>query len=382
MAIRIHNVPAVVEWTDTLSTPRSFLHLAGPDGPSLQLHLYVDEEKQTAIFKIRVRLDFGEGTVQQGGDYLYLWVHPSDVVLLLEDPVHCLQGGVSTVLRGPTICLRLVLSKPASMVAPSDFPLPLRDRQNPQMLNSLILLAKQTVFTIYVERRLVPDQEKIQQLCEAFCNGTVKQHPRHDTLRDFYKGRDAMIIEDLACFAGSGVKSTGLTADGPSHTRDPGDPPSYAKQRPPSPSLFAQQPSNKRQRVTAGASTTISPNADDVYTKLLTEQKAQMDAFFSLQQAQMAKILDRMRAQVDRMPDQVIARVDKRVNEEMAVIWDKKPSEWVQVTQQLVQQEVEDALERSLPGKMEEFKEIVMQECLDHLKDDLEGGMVSIKLPR
>ncbi|KAH8767224.1 hypothetical protein F5883DRAFT_72393 [Diaporthe sp. PMI_573] len=239
-----------------------------------------------------------------------------------------------------------------------------------------------TVFTIYMERRLVPDQEKIQQLYEAFCNGTIKQHPRHNTLRDFYEGREAMIIEDLACFAGSGVKSTGLTANRPSHTRDPADPPSYAEKRPPSPSLFARQPSNKRQRVTAGASTTISPNADNVYTKLLTEQKAQMDTFFLLQQAQMAKILDRISAQVARMPNQVIARVDKRVNEEMAVIWDKKPSEWVEVTKQLVQEEVEDALEGSLPGKMEEFKEIVMQECLDHLKDDLEGGLVSIMLPR
>jgi hypothetical protein len=82
----------------------------------------------------------------------------------------------------------------------------------------------------------------------------------------------------------------------------------------------------------------MSPDINGVYTEFLAQQKAQMDAFFSLQQAQMGKILARMGAQVDRMPDQFIARVDKRVNEEMAKIWDKKPSEWVQVTRDIVQQ--------------------------------------------
>ncbi|KAH8763807.1 hypothetical protein F5883DRAFT_646200 [Diaporthe sp. PMI_573] len=396
MATRIRNIPAVAEWADTSSTPRSFLHLAGPDDPSLQLNLHFDEQEQTAIFKMRIQVLLGsaEKTAHRDVEYLYLWIDPKDVILLLQDPVHRLQDGVSAVLRGPTTCLRLVLSKPAYVVAPSDSPLPLREGLGPQMLNSLILLAKQTVLTIHIEQHLVPDQKKIQRLCQAFCNGSVKPHPRHNTLRDFYKGRDAMIIDDVACYTTSGVHPAVLTGNGPKHARDGATPPPYTEARPPPPSLFAQPP-KKRQRVTADVSTTMnkrqllpaagsttSPDISGVYTELLAQQKAQMDAFFSLQQAQMAKVLACVGAQADRVPDQVITQVDKRVKEEMATIWDKRPCEWEQVTRSVVQQEVEDALERSLPHEMEEFKETLKEECLDHLKNDLEEGLVKIILPR
>ena len=406
MPFRIRNAPAVLEWIDTSSTPRSFLHLGGPHGPSLQLHLNYDEEKQTAIFKIRVLLDFGEGTVPQDGDYLYLWIHPGDVVLLLEDPVHRLQDGAS-VLRGRTTCLRLVLNKRASVVAPSDFSLPSRGGPSSQMLNSLFLLAKQTVLAIHIEQRMVPGPEKIQQLCQALCNGRVKQHPRLD-LRDFYVGRDAMVIKDLACFAGLDVQSTTLTAGGPAcgDTHNAVTPPPYTEGRPlHPPSIFAKRPAEKQQRVTAqepaekrkrvtiqepaekrqratDMSTTRSPDITTIYTTLLAQQTAQMETFFSFQRAQMAKVLDIIGARVETMPEQVITRVDKHVREEMARIWDKRPHEWEQVTRDIVQEEVLDALERSLPKEMEEFKESLKEECLNDLKDILEGGLVSITLPR
>ncbi|KAH8744554.1 hypothetical protein F5883DRAFT_22209 [Diaporthe sp. PMI_573] len=370
MATRMRNIPAVVEWTDTLSTPRSFIHLAGPHDSSLQINLSFDEQEQTAIFKIKIQVLLGvkEDTAHQDVDYLYLWIHPKDVILLVQDPMHRLQDGVSTVLRGPTTCLRLVLSKPAYIVAPSGFRLPLREGLGPQMLDSLVLLATQTVLAIHMEQRLVPNQTKIQHLCQAFCNGSVKQHPRHNTLRDFYKGCDAMIINDLALYARSEVKSTALTSDGPNNARDrpnnardgpsnardgPNNardgaiPPPYAKARSPPPSLFAQQPLNKRQRVAADISTTISPDIN-----------------------------------VDTIPDQVTRQVDKHVKEEMAKIWDKRPYEWEQVTRDVVQQEVEYALETSLPKEMEGLKEAVKEECLDDLKDDLEEGLVRIFLPR
>ncbi|KAL2272808.1 hypothetical protein FJTKL_05968 [Diaporthe vaccinii] len=379
MATRIRNVPVVFEWADTssTSTPRSFLHLAGPDDLSLQLNLYFDEQEQTGILKIRVLLD-RKGPPHQGRDYLYLWIHPKDVILMLQDPVHRLHDGVSTVLRGPTTCLRLVLSKPASMVAPSDCSLPLREGPGPQMLDSLILLTKQTIFTIHMDQHIIPAPEKIQQLCYAFCNGSIEQHPRHNTLRDFYKGRDAVIIKDLACFAGLNVKSTGLTADGPSNARDAETPPPYADGQPPPPSLFAQQPPNKRQRVTANVSTTISSDIGGVYTELLAQQKAYMDAFLSSQQAQMEKILASMSAQVDKMADKVIKQVDKRIIEESATIWDKKPSQWEWMIQNGIQREVEDAL----PKELEDFRDTLRQECINDLKDDLEGGLVSITIPR
>ncbi|POS71035.1 hypothetical protein DHEL01_v210574 [Diaporthe helianthi] len=393
MPVRIRNAPAVVEWIDTSSNPRSFLHLGGLEGPSLQLQLHYDDEKQTAIFKIRVLLNFREGTVHQAGDYLYLWIHPGDVVLLLQDAAHRLQDGAS-ILRGPTTCLRLVLSTPASVVAPSDFSLPPRESRGFQTLNSLVILAKQSILTIYIEQRMAPDPEKLQQLCQALCNGSVKRHPGHD-LRDFYEGRDAMIIKDLGHFAGSDMTCQGLTAGGPGNTpHNAVTPPPYTEARPPpSPSIFAQRPAEKRQRITAQETpekrqratdliASRSPDITTVYTTLLAQQTAQMETFFSFQRTQMAKVLELIGARVETMPAQVTRRVDRHVREEMARIWDKRPHEWEQVTQAMVQEEVEDALERSLPQEMEKLKECLKEECLDDLKDVLEGGLVSITLPR
>ncbi|KAI3392074.1 hypothetical protein diail_6282, partial [Diaporthe ilicicola] len=349
-------------------------------------------------------LNFGEGTEPQDGDYLYLWIHPGNVVLLLEDPAHRLQDGAS-VLRGRTTCLRLVLSEPASVVAPSDFSLPSRGRPGSEILNSLILLAKQTVLTIHIEQRVVPGPEKMQQLCQALCNGRVKQHPRND-LRDFYEGRDAMIIEDFDYLAGLGAQSTTLAAGGPGDTHNGATPPPYTEARQvPSPSIFPRRPTEERQRVTAQEPAekrkrvtaqepaekrqrakdmvaTRSPDITTVYTTLLAQQTAQMETFFSFQRAQMAKVLDLIGARVETIPEQVIARVDKHVREEMARIWDKRPHEWEQVTRDMVQEEVLDALERSLPKEMEGFKDSLKEECLDDLKDVLEGGLVSITLPR
>ncbi|KAG6354889.1 hypothetical protein INS49_003970 [Diaporthe citri] len=56
MALRMRNVPAVFEWSDLLSTPRSPFYLAGPEPLSVQLGLHFNEEQETASFKIRVLL--------------------------------------------------------------------------------------------------------------------------------------------------------------------------------------------------------------------------------------------------------------------------------------------------------------------------------------
>lgn len=383
MTTRIRDIPAVVEWADNTSTPRSFLHLAGPDSTSVQLSLRFDEQEQTAIFKFKLRVRLGGGgETPEEAAYLYLWIQPGDVLLLLQDPAHHLQDGVCAVLQGPTTCLRLVLSRPVCVVAPTGSPLPLQQGLGPQMLDSLISLTKQTVFAIHLEQSQMPDQKKIEHLCQAFCNGTAKQHPRHGTLGDFYKGHGAVIINDLASYARSEGKPTARAVDGPENARGGANPPPYAEAPRPLPSNSAHQPSNKRRRTTTDLSTTISADVNAVYAELVAQQKAQMDKFFSLQQAQMADVLARMGAQVDRVPSQVIARVDKCVHAEMGKIWDKKPREWEEVTRNIVQQEVDYAYEARLPDMLADLEDAVKEKCLDHLKDDLEGGLVTITLPR
>ncbi|POS74530.1 hypothetical protein DHEL01_v207080 [Diaporthe helianthi] len=250
------------------------------------------------------------------------------------------------------------------------------------MLSSLIRLTKQIVLAIHVEQHQIPDQNWIERLCQAFCNGSVTQHHRHSILGDFYKGRGAIIVNDPAPYASSETKPTSLTVDGSKNARGVAISPPYAEAPPPPPSIFASKPSNKRQRVTADASTAMLRDVDSVYTELLAQQRAQMDKFFSLQQAQMADVLARMGTQVDKMPKQVMTQVDKRINEEMGKIWDKKPREWEGATRNIVQQEVDYALETSLPDKLEELQDAIMDKCLDRLQEELEGGLVTITLPR
>ena len=109
-------------------------------------------------------------------DYLHILVNPSDVILLLQDPAHHLPDDVSDVLCGPTTCLCLVLSKPLSIAAPSDISLPLQEC-NSQLLSSLSLLTKQTVLTVHFSQHHVSSPEVLQQLYQAYYNGSIKQHP-------------------------------------------------------------------------------------------------------------------------------------------------------------------------------------------------------------
>ena len=96
----------------------------------------------------------------------------------------------------------------------------------------------------------------------------------------------------------------------------------------------------------------------------------------------MEKVVALIGAQVERIPEQVIRQVDKRVKEEMAIIWDQRPHAWEQVTRDIIQQEIEDALERSLPQEMEDFKETLKDECINEMQHYMGEGLVSITFPR
>lgn len=279
--------------------------------------------------------DFGaqndHDTARKDGDYLHILVHPSDVVLLLQDPAHHLPDGVSAVLHAPTTCLRLVLRKPVSIAAPSDISRLQKGRDYFRLLGSLRMLAEQTVLTIRFGQRHVPDPGAIQQLCQAFCSGSVKQHPRHNTLQDFYPGRGATVIEDFGNFAGFETTTPALECNKPDDDgQNTKSPPPYAEAQPtpqpaplpvpqapgagPPPSLFAQPP-RKRQRASTITSTTAPPDTRNFYSEFLAQQKAQTEAFLS-QQAQMGKMLAHLGNQVEQMPDRLIKSVNECLGEE------------------------------------------------------------------
>lgn len=386
MALRIRNVPAVIEWSDISATPRLPMYLAEPHPQSVQLSLHFDQQQQATSFKIRILLNTRKERAGKDGDYLHILVNPSDVILLLQDPTHLLPDDVSDVLRGPTTCLRLVLRKPLSIAAPSDISLP--EERNSQLLSSLSLLAKQTVLTVHFGQHHVSSPEVLRQLCQAYCNGSVKQHPRHNTLQDFYPGRGAIIIEDFDCFTGLKSKPPVFGSHGPGDAQSTKIPPPYAEAQPPAaqlpeaeppaqppPSLFARQSPMKRRRTSTSIGTTPL-NAHNFYTEFLAQQKKQTEAFL-FQQAQMGKMLAHLGNQVEQMPDQIMTWADKRLSEEMA----KRREKEEEAIQSIIQQEVEVATIACLEKERENFQHSIKEDVVDDLKSILENGLFTISLP-
>lgn len=376
MTLRVRNAPAVVEWCDISSTPRSFLYLPPSDTPSVQLNLHYDEQQNNASFKVRILIHLGDEATDGNREYLYLWIHPKDVILLLQDPVHH-PGEAISILRGPTTCLRVVLAKPVSVVWPVDVPLPMQSRQNHQLFDALRKLARQTVLAIHVDQCHMSNPEVVQGLCRAFTNGSIKQHPRHDTLQDFYKGRGAAFVQDFSS-AENNPTSPDEVDDGKCAT----GPPAYSDARPEPPlSLFVQQPPRKRQRVSSDPA--ASSGVADVCAQVLLQQKEQMEEFIHIQQTHMGKVLACLSDRVESMEGRLTRQLDNRIGKEIERVNEQERervgSEDIRV---LVEREVEDVLERSLARGREELKDSIREECLDDLKNDLEAGLVSIILPR
>lgn len=175
MVFRMQNVPAVFEWSDVLATPRAPLYLAGPEPPSVQLSLFLDEEAQAASLVVQVLLNLrGEATDETNGEFLYGVTTPQNIALLCHDPAHHLPDGVSTVLGfSRTTCLRLVLRDPFLIDYPTGVALPLRaNRRSQQLLSSLESFAKQTVFAVHVEEDKISSTAALQRLCHVFTKGS------------------------------------------------------------------------------------------------------------------------------------------------------------------------------------------------------------------
>ncbi|KAH8747974.1 hypothetical protein F5883DRAFT_583246 [Diaporthe sp. PMI_573] len=214
MVFRMHNVPAVFEWSDASSMPRAPLYLAGPEPPSVQLSLFLDEEHQAASLVVQVLLNLrGEATDETSGEYLYGVIASSNIALLCHDPAHHLPDGVSPVLDGPsTTCLRLVLHDPVPILSPVDVALPLRaNRRSQQLLSSLELFAKQTLFAVHVEQHHISSAAALQRLCEVFTKGFFQPAPHPWQCN--YGERGVRVLDGLAF--GSGNADDRVRDDGP-----------------------------------------------------------------------------------------------------------------------------------------------------------------------
>lgn len=184
--------------------PRRPLYLAGPDLPSVQLSIFLDEERQAASLVVQVLLNLrGQATDEDNGEFLYGLIAPRSVALLCHDPAHHLPEDVSPVMDGPsTTCLRLVLNDPIQILYPGDVALPLRaNRRSQQLLSSLESFAKQTVFAVHVEPHHISSAATLQHLCEIFTKGFF-QEARHSWQYN-YGPRGVRVLNGLAFGSGN-----------------------------------------------------------------------------------------------------------------------------------------------------------------------------------
>lgn len=408
----VANAPVVIEWSDVASRPRTPRYLAGPDPSSVQLNLLFNEEQGTVSFKIRVSLHFEQASGGERKQYVYICVHPENVHLLLECPTHRLPESFATAVRSPTAYFRLVLNEPVSILAPLDAPVPLRSKRSSRLLDSLEELSRQTLLGIHLDQHAISDSDLLRRICDAFTNGSIKQHPRHDSLRDLYRGRGARVIQRFSGFARSGGENTGMSGKGKVDGNDShgASPPPYpeAPELPP-PTLFARQKKRqrspedeaaplKRRQLFSQISGTIQQCFSNVCGELLGQQKAQMTELISWQQAEMAKFVEQQKVQMTELiswqqaqmakfveqQQTVLARMD-RAGQGMADDEGSKSQEWRQLIQKLVQESIID-LEAGIELSLERGKENLMcelkDECVEALKDVLEDGLVRIVLPR
>lgn len=100
------------------------------------------------------------------------------------------------------------------------------------------------------------------------------------------------------------------------------------------------------------------------------------------QQDQLIKILSCMVGHVRGMEDKVMQRLESRLDEAIESMKDDKTGEWEQLIRNLVDQELDEAIQSNLESSWAEHMTDLREECLNELKNDLEAGMVSIVLPR
>ncbi|KAF3768280.1 hypothetical protein M406DRAFT_354872 [Cryphonectria parasitica EP155] len=122
--------------------------------------------------------------------------------------------------------------------------------------------------------------------------------------------------------------------------------------------------------------------------EFLTQRQAQIDKFFTQRQAQIDQTFVRIDAQMQEMEVRITERLEGRIGDEIqdcerhvgALVRDNT----ITLRHEL-EEVVEDSVERSLDfgdNSWEDLKDEIRQACLDELKDDLEGGLVTITLPR
>ncbi|KAF3768187.1 hypothetical protein M406DRAFT_354857 [Cryphonectria parasitica EP155] len=182
----VHRAAAVVEWIDLEVEPRCSRYLTGLKPASVTFSLLYSEQQHEAALFIRVLLQ--QWTERKTEEQVYILIDLSNIILLMQDLEHSIpEKSTAAVLDGPTICLRLVLRRPVSIVGSSDLAL-----QSSELLGSLELLARQTILAIHIPLSRVSNMEALQQICRAITGGSLRQDRR--SIEGLCRGNAVTII--------------------------------------------------------------------------------------------------------------------------------------------------------------------------------------------
>ncbi|ROV99047.1 hypothetical protein VMCG_06581 [Cytospora schulzeri] len=396
--LNLRGTPAVVEWRDATSQPPSTCYLAQSSDPSpIQLNLFFDLSSSTAFFKLRAAVVLEGATPQdQVKTYVYIFIHPEQVLSLVQEEVETLpEGAISPAARLSSckfMCLRFVLSKPVSVVAPVDAPVRPKSTTDFQLLDTLELLMQQNTLAIYLALDALPNSKRLQSLCQASSNSSLKSHPKHADLSGLYGGRGGRIVECPIGSAKSGNTSKGKERiqerDEATEDDDPLEiPPSYNEVAlSPQSTASAPQPPfpKKRRRVSfeSGAPATDQMNILEICGKMLARQQAEMqrglfahmDERLQQMEARLVERLDhRMSEQLEGLKSDICTQVEERM--------DIRIDEVTVDVDALIDERIEDSI-LGIKMDLESFVKDEVRNVEDDIRDDLQEGSFTIQFNR
>lgn len=398
--LNIRGTPAVLEWHGAASQPQSTCYLAQSSDPSpVQLSLFFDPLSNTAFFKLRAAVVLEGPTPQdQVKTYLYILIHPEQVLSLVQEEVDKLpENSVSTTARLSSckiMCLRLVLSKPVSVVAPVDVPVQPKSTSDTQFLETLDLLKQQNSLAIYLALDALPNSKRLQSLCRASSNASLKSGPKHADLSGLYGGRGGRLVESLidSTKYGDDVKGKGKRkaqeTDAAAEDHDPLEiPPSYNEVAlSPHPKTSVPSPSfaTKRRRVSFESATRATDQMKmlDVCAKLVARQQAEMQRGLI---AHMDERLKQMESRlVERLDDCLSDRLENLKGEICTQVEERMDTRIEEVTADvdgLIDERIDDSI-LGIKMDLESFVKDEVRNVEDYIRDDIQEGNFTIQFNR
>lgn len=375
-----HNpLPATVDWT-------------GQDGqtcslgnPATPVSFIVDYEPSSQATLFLLRVDVELRRAHKAADMktsLFMHLVPGEVrSLTLNDPVQTSEGS------DDRHRLQFQLSSPMGLVGPENRLRP-KNKTQTAVLDTIILLAQQTAFTVDVQCEAAL-KGQLQWLCDATSKHWLRSADTSAKRRDHYRGRGGCVI-DTSQFRGHpdtwtqsppayGDLGTGLEAN-----------PSQKKRRLDSPTertdldslaglsklleggvvdMVASKVADKvAERVADGM-------ADKVADRLADRMEGKVSD--SLADKVADRLADRIVDQVadmlaDRMADKVVDRMDDRVADRIATRLDgqDKQKQDLQAEVEELQEEVEE-----IRGEVQGVRDCLGQE----IEAEVDDQMLSVK---